>query len=448
MLNKVADFIAKYQLLSHDGIHVVALSGGADSVALLRVMLALGYRVEAAHCNFRLRGDESNRDELFVKTLCETQDIKLHLIHFDTAGYASLHQVSIEMAARELRYHYFEQLRQDIGASTICVAHHRDDAVETLLMNLLRGSGIHGLTGIRARNGHIVRPLLCVSRQEIVNYLHSINQEYVTDSTNLQPDVLRNKVRLQLLPLMEQLYSGATENMARSAYYLSEAEKVYNAEIARYAQETEFPLSDSSPFTIHFSLLSSSPSPLSLLHEWLTPLGFNRSQLEQILAHLDGEPGRVFESATHTLVIDRESIVVEPVCAPIKPLVIPEPGTYRIDETAKIRIEEVGVETGISRDPAIATLDAATIRYPLTLRAVKPGDIFQPFGMEGKKLVSDYLTDRKLNLLAKRHQRVLVDATGTILWLVGQRTDHRYCITPDTHIIIKATLILQDDTKN
>jgi len=440
MLNKVADFIAKYQLLSHDGIHVVALSGGADSVALLRVMLALGYRVEAAHCNFRLRGDESNRDELFVKTLCETQDIKLHLIHFDTAEYASLHQVSIEMAARELRYHYFEQLRQDIGASTICVAHHRDDAVETLLMNLLRGSGIHGLTGIRARNGHIVRPLLCVSRQEIVNYLHSIDQEYVTDSTNLQPDVLRNKVRLQLLPLMEQLYSGATENMARSAYYLSEAEKVYNAEIARYAQETEFPLSDSSPFTIHFSLLSSSPSPLSLLHEWLTPLGFNRSQLEQILAHLDGEPGRVFESATHTLVIDRESIVVEPVCAPIKPLVIPEPGTYRIDETAKIRIEEVGVETGISRDPAIATLDAATIRYPLTLRAVKPGDIFQPFGMEGKKLVSDYLTDRKLNLLAKRHQRVLVDATGTILWLVGQRTDHRYCITPDTNTIFKVHL--------
>ena len=442
MLNKVADFIAKYQLLSHDGIHVVALSGGADSVALLRVMLALGYRVEAAHCNFRLRGDESNRDELFVKTLCETQDVKLHLIHFDTAEYASLHQVSIEMAARELRYHYFEQLRQDIGASTICVAHHRDDAVETLLMNLLRGSGIHGLTGIRARNGHIVRPLLCVSRQEIVNYLHSIDQEYVTDSTNLQPDVLRNKVRLQLLPLMEQLYSGATENMARSAYYLSEAEKVYNAEIARYAQETEFPLSDSSPFTIHFSLLSSSPSPLSLLHEWLTPLGFNRSQLEQILAHLDGEPGRVFESATHTLVIDRESIVVEPVCAPIKPLVIPEPGTYRIDETAKIRIEEVGVETDISRDPAIATLDAATIRYPLTLRAVKPGDIFQPFGMEGKKLVSDYLTDRKLNLLAKRHQRVLVDATGTILWLVGQRTDHRYCITPDTHMIFKASIQL------
>ena len=446
MLNKVADFIAKHQLLSHDGLHIVALSGGADSVALLHVLRALGYRVEAAHCNFHLRGEESDRDEQFVKALCEKYDVKLHLIHFDTAEYASLHQVSIEMAARELRYRYFEQLREDIGASTVCVAHHRDDAVETLLMNLLRGSGIHGLTGIRPRNGHVVRPLLCVSRQEILEYLHSIGQDYITDSTNLQPDVLRNKVRLQILPLLEQMYAGATENMARSAYYLSEAEKVYNAEIDRYSQETEVPLNDSSLFTIHYSLLSSSPSPACLLYEWLTPRGFNRSQIEQILAHLDGEPGRVFESSTHTLVIDRESIVVEPVCAPIKPLVIPEPGTYRIDETAKIRIEEVGVEAGISRDSATATLDAATIRYPLTLRAVEPGDIFQPFGMEGKKLVSDYLTDRKLNLLAKR-QRVLVDATGTILWLVGQRTDHRYRITPDTRAIIKATLLLQDDTK-
>ena len=440
MLNKVADFIAKHQLLSHEGLHIVALSGGADSVTLLHVLRALGYRVEAAHCNFHLRGEESDRDELFVKTLCEKNHVKLHLIHFDTAEYASLHQVSIEMAARELRYRYFEQLREDIGASTVCVAHHRDDAVETLLMNLLRGSGIHGLTGIRPHNSHVVRPLLCVSRQEILEYLHSIGQDYITDSTNLQPDVLRNKVRLQVLPLLEQMYAGATENMARSAYYLSEAEKVYNAEIDRYAQETEVPLNDSSLLTIHYSLLSSSPSPACLLYEWLTPRGFNRSQVEQILAHLDGEPGRVFESSTHTLVIDRESIVVEPVCAPIKPLVIPEPGTYRIDETAKIRIEEVGVEAGISRDPATATLDAATIRYPLTLRAVEPGDIFQPFGMEGKKLVSDYLTDRKLNLLAKRRQRVLVDATGTILWLVGQRTDHRYRITPDTRAIIKATV--------
>ena len=436
--SKVNDFITKHQLLSHDGLHIVALSGGADSVALLRILCDLGYHVDAAHCNFHLRREESDRDELFVKNLCMTLGINLHLIHFDTAEYATLHQVSIEMAARELRYRYFEQLRQDIGAETVCVAHHRDDAIETLLMNLLRGSGIHGLTGIRPHNGNIVRPLLCVSRQEIEEYLNSLGQEYVTDSTNMQPDVLRNKVRLQLLPLMEQLYSGATENISRSAYYLSEAEKVYNAEIACRLSSTGY---HPSLITFHLSLIKSSPSPLCLLYEWLTPLGFNRSQIEQMLVHLDGEPGRIFESSTHTLVIDRDAIVVESKSTPMKPLVIPEPGIYRIDETDKIRIEEVGVGSGISRDPAIATLDADSVRFPLTLRIVESGDIFQPFGMKGKKLVSDYLTDIKLNLLAKRRQRILVDATGSILWIVGLRTDHRYRITPATRSILRIKIV-------
>ena len=167
MLNKVADFIGKHQLLSHDGLHLVALSGGADSVALLLILRRLGYRIEAAHCDFHLRGEESDRDEDFVKSLCKKLEIPLHVIHFDTEEYASIHQVSIEMAARDLRYGYFRQLCQDLGAASVCVAHHRDDAVETLLMNLLRGSGIHGLTGIRPKNGLIVRPLLCVSREEI-----------------------------------------------------------------------------------------------------------------------------------------------------------------------------------------------------------------------------------------------------------------------------------------
>ena len=259
LVGRVEAFIKKESLISKKGLHLVALSGGADSVALLRILLDLGYDIEAAHCNFHLRGEESNRDELFVKNLCQRLDIKLHLIHFDTTEYAALHQVSIEMAARDLRYGYFSQLLKDIGASTVCVAHHRDDAVETLLMNLLRGSGIHGLTGIRPHNGHIVRPLLCVSRQEIEDYLRSIGQDNVTDSTNLQPDVLRNKVRLQLLPLLEQLNPGASDNIARSAYYISEAEKVYNSAFS--------PLGATLPLLE----LKEFPSPLCLLYEWLSP---------------------------------------------------------------------------------------------------------------------------------------------------------------------------------
>ena len=429
MKSKVADFIAKHELLTSDGLHLVALSGGADSVALLLVLKQLDYRIEAIHCNFHLRGEESDRDEEFVKRLCKQQDIPLHLIHFDTIEYTSAHQVSIEMAARELRYRYFEQLRQDMGAETVCVAHHRDDAVETLIMNLMRGAGIHGLTGIHPKNGCVVRPLLDVSRQEIEDYLHQRGQSYVTDSTNLQPDVLRNKIRLQLLPLFEEIYPGSTDNIARTAYYLSEAEKVYNAYF-----RTRKPLS-----TFHFPLssLSTSPSPLCTLHELLSPVGFNRDQIEQILTCFQGESGRVFKSSTHNLVIDRQSIIVEPIREPMKPLIIPEPGLYRLDETAKIRVERLDTVTGISHDPQIATLDADKVRFPLTLRTVQEGDRFQPFGMKGQKLVSDFLTDLKKNILDKRRQLVLTDASGTILWLVGLRIAHPFRITESTTAILR-----------
>ena len=427
MLNKVSDFIEKHQLLSHDGLHVVALSGGADSVALLRILCDLGYHIEAAHCNFHLRGEESDRDEKFVKDLCQKLNIQLHLIHFDTAEYASLHQVSIEMAARELRYGYFRQLRDDIGAETVCVAHHRDDAVETLLMNLLRGAGIHGLTGIRPHNAHIVRPLLGVSRQEILRYLHSIGQDYVTDSTNLQPDVLRNKVRLQLLPLLEQLSPGASDNIARSAYYLSEAEKVYNSAFS--PQCAPLPISS----------IMDSPSPLCLLHEWLSPYGFNRSQIDQLLTCLDGESGREFTSPTHTLVVDRDRLVVEPISTPIKPHVIPEPGNYRLSESLCIKVN-ITDDVSVSKLADCATLDKEKVLFPLTVRPVQSGDMFCPFGMEGHKLVSDFLTDSKLSLLEKRRQLVVTDATGAILWLVGLRTDNRYRVTPQTTTILRLSL--------
>ena len=434
MINRVEAYIKKERLLSRKGLHLVALSGGADSVALLRILLDMGYRVEAVHCNFHLRGDESNHDEQFVKNLCLNHDVPLHLIHFDTAEYASLHQVSIEMAARELRYRYFGQLRQDIGAETVCVAHHRDDAVETFLMNLLRGSGIHGLTGIRPRNGYIVRPLLCVSRQDILQYLDSIGQNYVTDSTNLVDDVLRNKIRLRLIPLLDEMSPGASDNIARTATYLSEAEKVYNA----FCSVTE---GNASPLSLPISDIKDFPSPLCLLYEWLSPLGFNRTQIEQLLVSLDGSPGsKEFSSPTHTLVIDRERLVVEPVSDPMRPVCIPEPGNYRMSDGRLLKVESSSDIT-ISKTPDCATIDLSKVQFPLTLRPVREGDAFCPFGMTGHRLVSDYLTDLKLSVLEKRRQLVVTDATDTILWLVGYRTDNRFRVTNDTNNILCLTLI-------
>ena len=179
-LKLVIDYSQRHKLFHAKGLYLVALSGGADSVALLRVMKAMGITVHAMHCNFHLRGTESDRDEQFCKDLCERLGIELHLIHFDTKTYSTLHHVSIEMAARDLRYAYFNRLAKDLSACGICVAHHRDDCAETVLLNLLRGTGVHGLRGIMPRNGNILRPLLCVGRKDIEQYLTAISQDYVT----------------------------------------------------------------------------------------------------------------------------------------------------------------------------------------------------------------------------------------------------------------------------
>lgn len=448
MKQKISDYISKHSLLSRDALHLVALSGGADSVALLRILRDLDYKIEAAHCNFHLRGAESDRDEAFVRQLCDSIGIKLHLIHFDTETYALVHQVSIEMAARELRYGYFRSLCKDIGAETVCVAHHRDDAVETFLMNLLRGSGIHGLTGIRPKNGPIVRPLLCVGRQDILDYLHSIGQDYVTDSTNLESIVLRNKLRLQVLPLLKQLNPKAVENIDKTANYLREAEKVYNAYFAADPDRGQVPVRNNpaqmadrylSPVRIPLDEILKQPSAECFLHEWLAPYGFNPSQIAQILDALTGESGREFLSATHTLLIDRSQLVLEPKQAEIKPLRIPEAGNYRFSPEILFSVK-LTYDLSISKSEECATLDAANIQFPLTVRQVASGDAFCPFGMEGRKLVSDFLTDRKISLLEKRRQLVVTAANGDIIWLVGQRTDHRYRITASTHQVLSITL--------
>ena len=440
MLNKVSDFIAKHELLDKNGLHVVALSGGADSVALLLVLLRLGYRVEAAHCNFQLRGDESNRDEDFVRQLCKDKEIALHLIHFDTRTYAELHQVSIEMAARDLRYRYFEQLRQDIGADDICVAHHRDDAVETLLMNLLRGTGIHGLTGIRPRNGHIVRPLLDVSRQEIEEFLDSIGQSYVTDSTNLVNDVLRNKLRLDVLPLLKTINPKAAESIYRTACRMAEAEKVFDAamESAKKRVCPHGPLDFEHGGSLDIAALQQEPSPEYLLFEILSPLGFSPDSIEHVADSLNGQTGRYFQSDTHELVIDRGRILVQGLQSQPTTLRIPETGVY-IYGDGKVRVERLDGAI-VSRDAAMATLDASLVTFPLTLRPVREGDRFVPFGMTGSRLVSDYLTDLKVSLFDKRRQLVVTDAHDTIVWLVGRRTDNRFRISESTTSTLRISI--------
>ena len=441
MLNRVQDYIDRFGLLDRSELHLVGLSGGADSVALLLVLKGLGYRVEAAHCNFCLRGEESSRDERFVRDLCTKMGVPLHLIHFDTISYAELHQVSIEMAARDLRYGYFRNLCHDIGAADVCIGHHRDDAVETLLMNLLRGAGIHGLTGIRPSNGIVRRPLLCLSRKEITDYLDSIGQTFVTDSTNLVDDVLRNKIRLRVLPLLEEIAPYAAANIDKTASYLSEAEKVYQAEMER---ELTSPKLDRIYWLgteirrLPISYLLEQPSPSYFLHEYLSPYGFNAVQTEQILSCI-GKPGREFMANKTIVVVDRDYILMSYERELAKPMKLPEDGLYDYGDI-QFRLS-ISDELAILKSADEVTLDADKVQFPLAVRSVEIGDRFVPFGMKGSKLVSDFMTDIKLSSLHKRCQLVVVDATGVIVWLVGLRTDNRFCVGNETKRVLRISLI-------
>ncbi|MGX8695990.1 MAG: tRNA lysidine(34) synthetase TilS [Prevotella sp.] len=433
MLNKVSCYIREQQLLQQDKLYLVALSGGADSVCLLLVLRQLGYQTEAVHCNFKLRGEESDRDEQFVIDLCRQIEVKLHLTHFDTTTYAELHHVSIEMAARQLRYRYFEQLRQDIGAEDVCVAHHQDDSVETVLMNLIRGTGINGLTGIKPRQGHIVRPLLCVGRSEIEQWLQQRQQAYVTDSSNLQADVVRNKLRLNVIPQLQEITSAAKSNILTTARRMKEASLVYNHAVA--SSLNRLVQTDS----INIGMLLEEPSPEALLFEWLSPSGFPPAVIEDIADRLPLlRSGLQWCSATHRLTASQGRLFLRPMQDERPVMTIPEAGTYRYSDTEKLRITTAeGCQ--ILRQPDKACLDAARVAFPLTLRPVQQGDRFRPFGMKGKKLVSDYLTDRHIPLPDKRRQLVLTDANGQLLWLVGHRPDGRYCVGPAT----RQTLIIE-----
>ena len=417
MWSKVERYINKHKLLNPSELYIVALSGGADSVALLLLLKNAGFNVHAAHCNFRLRGAESDRDEVFCVELCHRLGVELHRVHFDTREYAELHKVSIEMSARELRYKWFEQLREDIGAAGICVAHHRDDSVETVILNMVRGTGVHGLVGIRPRNGYILRPLLCVSRDEIEGFLTSCGQKYITDSTNLEDEATRNKVRHHIIPELQQLNGKALENIQRMTERMAAVEELLDA----YKAQTIVRKEDGIAIR-KLDVLND-----YLLYELLADYGFNSAQASQICDSMRADSvGSVFSSADYDLLVDRECLLVEPHLEPMKPFVIPETGTYILDEKHKIRVESGAF--GGSKDPLVATLDASKVHFPLTVRRAEEGDWMVPFGMSGRKLLSDMMTDLKKSIFDKRKQIVVTDNQGVIIWAVGLRVSQNVAI--------------------
>ncbi|HAT62597.1 MAG TPA: tRNA lysidine(34) synthetase TilS [Prevotella sp.] len=454
-IDNVKRYIHQNNLLQFNRRYIVALSGGADSVCLLLILHQLGYTIEAAHCNFRLRGKESDRDEKFCMDLCNKYSIPFHCIHFDTKAYASLHKVSIEMAARDLRYSYFENLRKDINAEGICVAHHREDCVETVLINLVRGTGIHGLRGILPKNGSILRPLLNSHRSDIELWLKAEEQDFVTDSSNFEDDVQRNKIRLDIMPLLQKLNPSVSDNIYSSAQHVAEGAQIIDDSLEKYLITREDIICylpnpgfngtedyETSAY-IHIAAVEHFSSPEYLLYYILKRYGFSGSQAEQIYAHFHEESGKLWKSATHELVIDRDWIIVhQPVKGMDKTMKIPETGYYHFNENCRLRISRF-LKTGEflpSKVGTIATIDSSKVHFPLTIRYTKTADRFHPFGMTGSKLISDLLTDMKKNLFQKQQQLVILDSEGKVIWLAGIRIDDRVKITDNTKTILKLEL--------
>lgn len=426
MWSKVSAYINKHKLLNANDLYIVALSGGADSVALLLLLKEGGFNVHAAHCNFLLRGSESDRDEAFCVGLCRQLGVELHRAHFATREYAEAHKVSVEMAARELRYNWFEQLRKDIGAVGICVAHHRDDSVETVLLNMIRGTGLRGLTGIQPRNGYVLRPLLCVSRDEIEHFLAKRGQKYVIDSTNLETDVKRNKVRLQVLPLLRTLNPAVSDNIQRMVENVAEAQIVLDSLLDNFKKHN----------TLELSELEKYGSSEYVIYEWLKNYGFNGTQARQVL---EAETGKIMSSSQgYDVLKDRERLIIERTLKPFNPMRIPEEGMYVLDEKMRLSLRKCAAY--VSKKPFVATFDAQKVVFPLTVRRVEEGDWMIPFGMRGRKLLSDLMTDRKMTVFEKRRQLVVVDAQDVIVWAVGLRIADSVAVAETTQSVLELIL--------
>lgn len=422
MEEKILKTIKSHQLLLQGEIVLVALSGGPDSVALLRALLNLGFPCEAAHCNFHLRGEESMRDDAFVMTLCTMLGVPLNKIDFDTKTYAAEHKISIEMAARDLRYAYFANLCKKKGIHKIAVAHHLNDNAETLLLNLLRGTGVRGLAGIRYLNGNVVRPMLDIRRIEILQYLNALQQDYVVDSSNLQDDVTRNKIRLRLIPLLNEISPSAETSIALTAQHMAEAADYLAVSLAEEAKKVTLSTKNML-LDVDVEKLQRVHSPHLLLFYLLQPFGFNSSQIQDVFQHMCDLSEAIYIVPDTVLLRSRSHLLLykEQKYAEDLFFTMDACGTYKLPDgtldISKLFMEDLKT---IPTDSNVACLDADLVKFPLIVRRVKAGDRFVPFGMRGSRLLSDYMTDRKFSHFDKEQQCV-VCSEGKIIWLVNER---------------------------
>lgn len=430
-------FINKHHLFEASDRILLAISGGRDSVFMAELFKQAGLRFAIAHCNFRLRGDESDGDEQFVRDLAARLDVECFVRHFDTADLAAQQGLSIQMLARELRYRWFEELSLQKHYHYIAVAHHQSDSTETVLLNLTRGTGIAGMHGILPKRGCVIRPLLFLKREEIDQLVSAHNIDYREDASNASDKYARNKIRLKVIPQLkilnpslDETFTANSERFAEIEMFLQQQVDLLRERIFRYKSKEliEIPLNE---------LMQLKPAKL-LCYELLKDYGFNESTIEDLVNGWNGLPGRKYESRDHLLLYDREKLLLMP--KKHRPSLRMEIAGTEVSLSflgSKIRSYLVPADDlNIDRSGNIAYFDYELLQFPLCLRLWEQGDYFCPFGMKGKKKLSDFFISEKLPENRKHDLPILANGNGDILWIVGMRSDNRYRITEKTRKVL------------
>ncbi|MFA6403004.1 MAG: tRNA lysidine(34) synthetase TilS [Salinivirgaceae bacterium] len=437
MLNRLKKYIQENTLCGTNHRILVAVSGGADSVVLLHLLHKLQFKVALAHCNFMLREKESNQDEQFVKALKKKYQIEGHFITFQTKEYATSNKISIEMAARDLRYQWFEQLCIENGYSKIATGHHLNDSIETLFLNLTRGTGINGITGISPTNGKIIRPLLFATRIEIEEFAKSEKLDYRNDSSNDSLVYMRNIIRQQIIPTLKSINPAFEQVMSRSISNFNQAAIIYNKTI----QEILIGLieKEGEQQKIDIKKLQTIDYRETLLFEFLSPLGFSADSISNIFLAIDKEPGRLFFSDSYQLLVDRDFIFIEAIKAQSASYVVNEINDFK-KLPLSIHAQLVPSENyTIINSVFVANLDADKIQFPITIRHWNAGDRFFPLGMKQPKKISDFFTDLKIDRLTKDKIWIL-ESGKEIAWIMGHRIDDRFKVTQNTREVLQLKL--------
>jgi tRNA(Ile)-lysidine synthase len=447
LLDRFKNYIKESELLSPDDKVLVAVSGGVDSMSMLSLFAQSGWTTGVAHCNFQLRGDEGDEDTHLVEAEAARYGLPCYTIRFDTLGEMERTGESVQMAARRLRYDWFGELCAEHGYTAIAIAHQADDSVETFFINLFRGTGLRGLTGINPVNGRVVRPLLFATRKEIIEYATAAKIIYREDSSNRSTKYLRNKIRLGLVPRLREINPRFTEMMHRNVNRLTQTQRFIDAGIASIRAKVE--VRDGDRAVIDTELIDKTFPVGFVVYELLNSgYGFKGDVIDGIVSSLEkGGSGKRFYSRDRVAYTDRGRIIIEPIGSEDLCEVSFDAATGRVyagNSVYYLKTLDIDLVETLSVTENIALIDADKVVWPLVLRRWREGDRFTPLGMTGSKKVSDYLIDTKVSLPEKGRQFVLVngasctgDSDGEIVWLAGHRLDDRFKITPKTENVLK-----------